>query len=161
MDARDEEGPSRPSSEFEPGRVAERLRGLIGNREIRAFAEQAGLSEGTLRNLMKGGVPKLDSFMKIASAAGVSVEWLATGQGSEPLEGAAAKYAADPANTGLTLEDVQAIVSVMDGLSALKGAPLEERAKVWMELINSQLKNRARLRAEALEMLKAGPPQPD
>jgi hypothetical protein len=30
-----------------------------------------------------------------------------------------------------------------------------------MELINSQLKNRARLRAEALEMLKAGPPQPD
>jgi len=48
---------------------------------IRAFAERAGIAEGTLRNLISGGVPRLDNVLRIADAAGVSAAWLATGEG--------------------------------------------------------------------------------
>jgi hypothetical protein len=110
---------------------------------------------------MKGGVPRMDSFMKIAEAAGVSVEWLATGEGAALRTQEQPGTYESPEIKGLTLEDVQAIVTIVEGSSLLKSAPLEERARAWMELINSQLRNRARLRAEAQQMLKEGPPQPD
>lgn len=75
-DAGEQTRTQRPSSEDEVGRIDGRLSELIEHRGLRAFAERADLSEGTLRNILKGGIPKLDSVVKIARAAGVSIAWL-------------------------------------------------------------------------------------
>lgn len=63
------------------GRLHERLKSAIGDRSTRAVAEQSGVSEGTVRNLLNGGIPKLDSLLRIADATEVRVGWLATGEG--------------------------------------------------------------------------------
>ncbi len=71
------------ASENDPrlGRLRERLKMAIGERSARAVADEAGVSEGTVRNLLNGGIPKLDSLLRIADATGVDAGWLATGQG--------------------------------------------------------------------------------
>lgn len=65
---------------------ADRLSKIIGGETIRSFAQRAGISEGTVRNLLSGGQPRLDSLLRIARAADTSVEWLATGNRAEPAE---------------------------------------------------------------------------
>ena len=59
---------------------ADRLRTIIGNGSARAFAHKAGMGDSTFRNILNGGMPRLDNLLRIANAAGVSVEWLATGK---------------------------------------------------------------------------------
>ncbi len=63
------------------GRLPERLKAAIGDRSTRSIAGEADVSEGTVRNVLNGGIPKLDSILRIADAAGVSASWLATGEG--------------------------------------------------------------------------------
>lgn len=59
---------------------AERLRKVIGEGSARAFAHKAGMGDSTFRNILNGGMPRLDNLLRISNAAGVSVEWLATGK---------------------------------------------------------------------------------
>jgi len=59
---------------------AERLRTLIGTQSARSFAQKAGMGDSTLRAILNGAMPRLDNLLRIAEAAGVSVEWLATGK---------------------------------------------------------------------------------
>ena len=54
----------------------ERLKILVGNEPVTSFAERASLSEGTLRNLLKGGDPKLSNAIRIAEAGNSSLGWL-------------------------------------------------------------------------------------
>lgn len=77
------EGPSNP---YKIGHLADRLKQIIGKEPVRAFAQRADVSEGTVRNLLSGGVPKLDSLINIAEAGGVTVEWLSTGVGPQHYE---------------------------------------------------------------------------
>lgn len=64
-----------------------RLSSLIENRGLSSFAKKCGLSEGTIRNLLKGdSLPRLDNLISIANTAGVTVEWLATGRGQMTYE---------------------------------------------------------------------------
>ena len=58
----------------------ERLQGLLKGKSARAFAQKAGMVDSTLRNILNGALPRLDSLLRIAKAAEVSVEWLATGK---------------------------------------------------------------------------------
>ncbi|OSM04878.1 helix-turn-helix domain-containing protein [Magnetofaba australis] len=61
---------------------AERLREAIGNESVRGFARECGLSEGVLRNYLRGSTyPTLDRLAAIAAAANVDLSWLATGIG--------------------------------------------------------------------------------
>ncbi|BEP87962.1 hypothetical protein GmRootV512_29640 [Variovorax sp. V512] len=54
---------------------------------VRAFARGAGLSEGVVRKYLNGeSFPTLDRLEKIAGTAGVSLGWLATGEGF-PVQG--------------------------------------------------------------------------
>lgn len=55
---------------------SERLRLLIGSESLTSFASRAKVSEGTLRNLLKGGDPKLSSALRIAQAGEKSLGWL-------------------------------------------------------------------------------------
>ncbi|MCA8058098.1 MULTISPECIES: XRE family transcriptional regulator [Burkholderia cepacia complex] len=49
-----------------------------------SFARAAGVSQTGLNRIAQGGFPTLPVLVAIADTAGVSVEWLATGRGSEP-----------------------------------------------------------------------------
>jgi hypothetical protein len=64
------------------------------------------VSEGTVRNLLNGGIPKLDSLLRIADATDVGVGWLATGEGPmRPSAAASAPYQGPPDDVR---EDVRA-----------------------------------------------------
>ncbi len=60
---------------------SERLASIIEPQSILSFAKKCGLSDSLLRKYLGGSLPGLDNLIKIADAAGVSVEWLATGRG--------------------------------------------------------------------------------
>jgi len=75
-------GTERPINDDRIGRLSERLKLAIGDTSFRSLAEKAGVSEGTVRNLIGGGIPRLDIILRIADAVGVSAPWLATGVGA-------------------------------------------------------------------------------
>jgi phage repressor protein C with HTH and peptisase S24 domain len=61
-----------------------------------SFARAAGVSQTGLNRIVQGGFPTLPLLVAIADTAGVSVEWLATGRGSESsLANARTEGAAD------------------------------------------------------------------
>lgn len=67
--------------------ISTRLRGLIGDRSIRAAAKDWGLSFSTLNNYLTRGIePSLNVALKIAHVEHVSVEWIATGKDGDFLE---------------------------------------------------------------------------
>lgn len=73
----------RPIQESERDSLKDRLLELIGSSSANSFANYVGLSEGTIRNLLKGAMPRTDNLISIANASGVTVEWLATGRGEK------------------------------------------------------------------------------
>lgn len=61
---------------------SDRLKELLEGQSARSFAQKAGMGDSTLRAILNGAMPRLDNLLRIAEAAGVSVEWLATGKES-------------------------------------------------------------------------------
>lgn len=60
----------------------DRLRYLLTReKSASAFARKAGLSQSGLHRIEAGGDPTLKTLVAIADAAGVPVQWLATGEG--------------------------------------------------------------------------------
>lgn len=73
-------------SDVRIGRFGERLKEAINGESVRAFGRRAEVSEGALRQYMKGNrYPDLDILFAIAQTANVNLEWLATGEG--PMRG--------------------------------------------------------------------------
>lgn len=67
-----------------------RMRELMDvQKSVNSFANAAGVTEGAIRNYLRGGVkPSQKVLEAIARTAGVSVSWLATGEGRrEPQAG--------------------------------------------------------------------------
>lgn len=58
-----------------------RLKEIIGNESVAAFARRCGFGESLLRKYLDGASPSIDKITAIASAAGVTIDWLATGKG--------------------------------------------------------------------------------
>jgi phage repressor protein C with HTH and peptisase S24 domain len=70
---------------------AARLKLVLKDEPLLSFAKRSRVGEGSLRQYLKGAEPGLDKVIAIAKAAGVSVAWLATGEGSmEQVAGASA-----------------------------------------------------------------------
>ena len=64
------------------GALAERLKALIGDESVSSFARKCGLAESVMRTYLRDGrMPALDKAVAIAAAAGVTVDWFATGRG--------------------------------------------------------------------------------
>ncbi len=84
-----------PILENQIGQFKQRLKSIIGDESIRSFAERSGIAEGTVRNLLKEGLPRLDNLLRMAGAAGVSVQWLATGNASNEVNEQRGLYRAD------------------------------------------------------------------
>lgn len=64
---------------------SERMRDLMAaQKSVNSFAKAAGVTEGAIRNYLRGGVkPSQKVLEAIARTAGVSVNWLATGEGDQ------------------------------------------------------------------------------
>lgn len=61
---------------------AYRLKTLIGDDSIRAFARKCNVHESTIRTYLSGGkTPRMDHLISISSVCGVTTDWLATGKG--------------------------------------------------------------------------------
>lgn len=76
------------SSEYEltSAGFTERLNHLAQRHStITSLAESAGISISGIQRLLKGGNPTLPVLLRLAKYNNVSVEWLATGEGSEDL----------------------------------------------------------------------------
>jgi len=58
-----------------------RLRECIADETVSSFARRCKLPEATIRSYLDGKKPVFDKLVKIADAAGVTVDWLATGRG--------------------------------------------------------------------------------
>lgn len=59
---------------------AARLEQVIGDEPVAAFARRCGVSEGTVRNCLRGALPRTDNLVSFSEAGGVTVDWLATGR---------------------------------------------------------------------------------
>lgn len=70
----------RPTFEPEVGRFADRLAEVIGERSLRSFAREAGVSETVLRKYVAGdSEPTRPALIAMAAAGNVAVGWLASG----------------------------------------------------------------------------------
>jgi transcriptional regulator with XRE-family HTH domain len=70
-----------------------RLRECIGDEPVAAFARRCGFSEGLIRAYLQDEKrPGMDKLIRMADAAGVTVDWLATGR--EPKYRSEARQAA-------------------------------------------------------------------
>ena len=69
-----------PKGIFEHERIIlfkERLREAIGDEPVRSFSRRCGLSEGTLRDYLRGSsYPTIDRLSKIAASSNSSMAWL-------------------------------------------------------------------------------------
>ena len=60
---------------------SERLRKAIGEKSIRQFANECGISYGAMHKYFTGATqPTLDNLVTLARTTGVSLSWLATGE---------------------------------------------------------------------------------
>nr|WP_089084536.1 helix-turn-helix transcriptional regulator [Aquitalea magnusonii] len=78
---------SSSAGEPESSGFHQRLASLLpAFKSVRAFATASGVSQTGLQRLINGGEPTLSTLIALAKAGGVSVEWLATGQGASPTD---------------------------------------------------------------------------
>ena len=71
-----------PILENQIGRFEDRLKSAMNGESVLSLANRSNLSEGSLRNMLKGGMPRLDNLILLSQALGKSVQWLATGEDS-------------------------------------------------------------------------------
>lgn len=72
-----------PSSVDELGPFQDRLKLVVGDKPVRAFARECGLSDTVVRQYLSGkSEPGRAALVSIAETAGVSLEWLVAGRGS-------------------------------------------------------------------------------
>lgn len=62
--------------------LAKRIKIALKDESVLSFSKRCGVGESSLRQYIAGAVPGLDKVILIAKAADVSLEWLATGDGT-------------------------------------------------------------------------------
>lgn len=77
---------SRSSDSSLKSELKDRIRSIVGDEPVAAFARRVGVGESLMRKYLAGSSPSTENLAAIASAAGVTVDWLATGQGIKSAE---------------------------------------------------------------------------
>ncbi|EGK7842903.1 XRE family transcriptional regulator [Salmonella enterica] len=97
--------------------VIDRLHQLVKDRPLRNVAKAWGVPRSTLNNYFyRGSTPKLDVLKRISEQEGVAVEWLISGGDSiEPKRNQPSSKPLSPRG-GKTEQNIQAIVSALEGL---------------------------------------------
>lgn len=78
---------------------AERLKSAMDGESVLSLANRSDLSEGSIRNMLKGGLPRLDNLVALAQALDKSIAWLATGENSEHFSNTAPYEITESGNT--------------------------------------------------------------
>jgi len=77
-----DQGHVTPIPEIDADALAARLKLLIGDHSVAFFARKSGIADSVLRTYLNDGrMPPLDKALAIATAGGVTLDWLATGRG--------------------------------------------------------------------------------
>lgn len=113
--------------ELENGKFSERLREAIGSRSVLAFSKECGISDSLVRKYLAGSLPGTDNLVAMARAAGVSIAWLAAGEGDRSTQKHQA-HASDSDN------DVYAYIPLYDARCSAGSGAWNERARVLVEL---------------------------
>jgi len=89
----------------------ERLREAIGSQSVNAFAKKCGLSESVVRGYLRGpGLPSLDRAQALAAGAGVSLDWLASGNPQNSTQ----VPTAHPQGSAIILEALQDAIGLVE-----------------------------------------------
>lgn len=129
-----------------------RLRECIGDEPVASFARRCGFSEGLIRSYLKDDKrPGMDKLVRMADAAGVTVDWLATGRG--PRTRAEAREAAQNQGDSASLDALAGPHARRWSklIELVESAPSPEEA----EAILDELFARARQQAELAELRQA------
>jgi transcriptional regulator with XRE-family HTH domain len=101
---------------------------------VRNFAQRAGVKPSTLQAVLQGTRPIVDTLVAIARAGGVSVDWLATGEGPKSLGEVHSVHAfaestgSDP-DGGYELQLMRQCIIDIEEILAEFGKQLEPQAK--------------------------------
>lgn len=170
----DEESERLPSSDCtvpilrKKSELKDRIREIVAGEAVAAFARRCGITESLVRKYLGGSQPSAENLVLLASAGGVSVEWLATGRGirravdmrrAEKALRDGAFRAIDGESRPLTAEDMAsslprrlaALAALIEGLESPK-----EQAALLDEFL-SRAQNAAELHAlkQAVAELRA------
>lgn len=97
----------------------ERLQEIIGENSANSFAKRAGIGESTFRKYLAGSMPSIDNAAKIAKAAGVALQWLATGEGPKFPDEKSSPQAQPQSQSSLVSEvDEQAVLARLRRIEA-------------------------------------------
>ena len=122
-----------------------RFREVLGDESVSSFSRRCLVVEGTLRNILNGALPRTDILVAIADAAGVTVDWLATGRPpktrAELRDLVAQGTQAAPAPSAAPLINVGALQALIEGtLKVAPEAPVSAQAahiaKVYKDLLD-------------------------
>lgn len=127
------------------GELSARLQAIIGRESVSSFARKCGLAESVLRTYLRDGrMPPLDKARAIAAAAGVTLDWLATGLGPRAMAEVRAPYAVGPGRSvgpELPPLDAGVLQGVLQSVLAAPGASASpaELASLAVELYRRAL----------------------
>ena len=117
-----------------------RLQALVGKESVSSFARRSGLAESVLRSyLREGRMPPLDKALAMAVAAGVSVDWLATGTGPPVAAQVRPTYGVDPPEasaSGPPLPDLAVLERILEEVLAGEGTWAAPTARLAAEVVN-------------------------
>jgi transcriptional regulator with XRE-family HTH domain len=105
-----------------------RLAELVGKDSSRTFERRCGVNEASIRNYLKGtSEPTLGNLIKIATACGVSVGWLAAGEGEPKQRNGIIAATIEPGDEGKKARRLAA------GARAERRSPDLQRLIAWMD----------------------------
>lgn len=117
---------------------SDRLSLAIGSNSVRRIAQSAGLSEGTLRSLLRGGLPSLESAVRLCDALNVRLGWLAYAEEPmRPEDASAASYLDDsglarPSRLEHPVDTLATIIATVDQLVSDLGIKADAQLKAQL-----------------------------
>ena len=112
-----------------------RLKEAIGKRSVLSFAKECGFSDSLVRKYLAGSLPGLDKALVMAETLGVSLEWLATGEGPMVVE-----YGRDAQEEPVSVEELGAHFeyareAAIKDIDSHQGAPSPIPTTIYARLV--------------------------
>ncbi|HEQ1856982.1 TPA: helix-turn-helix transcriptional regulator [Providencia alcalifaciens] len=130
---------------------SDRLWESIGNESVLSFAKRAGVSEGVVRKYVKGNAePTVSRLIAMANAAGVSLNWLATGDGTKTVNDCNTLFKSD-----INIPALSRAIELLDEalLSTNKSLDSFKKAELISALYELEVSNHEEKRRDAMLML--------
>lgn len=138
---------------MESDALAQRISEILGERKVSWFAKECGFGESLLRKYLAGSQPNAANLVAMADAAGVTVDWLATGRlpkmRAELKAGAATGSGLDAARLQL------AIATVEEGLAATRRVMAPDKKAELVLAVYDLFQEPAVTRERVLKLVKS------